>query len=167
MPNHCTNEVTITFKNLSQKEAFRKWVDNGDDNPLDFERILPYPKGKQVVEKWVVNEDMKDDPKLINRMKREKDPIEMNGEWNYEWCCENWGTKWNSYSWDFHSDIWNDEYEEDFIDLKFETAWGPPTGILKKIHEKFPDFSYIRWFYRDEADMFCGYLDVDVGISNA
>ena len=136
MPNHCTNEVTITFKNLSQKEAFRKWVDNGDDNPLDFERILPYPKGKQVVEKWVVNEDMKDDPKLINRMKREKETIG------------------------------NDEYEEDFIDLKFETAWGPPTGILKKIHEKFPDFSYIRWFYRDEADMFCGYLDVDVGINN-
>ena len=53
-----------------------------------------------------------------------------------------------------------------FIDLKFETAWGPPTGILKKIHEKFPDLRYIRWFYRDEADMFCGYLDVDVGINN-
>ena len=70
MPNHCTNEVTITFKDLEQKEAFRKWVDNGKDNPLDFERILPYPKGKQVVETWVVNEDMKDDPKLINRMKR-------------------------------------------------------------------------------------------------
>mgnify|MGYP003150057907 CR=1 FL=1 len=49
MPNHCTNEVTINFKDLEQKEAFRKWVDNGDDNPLDFERILPYPKGIETV----------------------------------------------------------------------------------------------------------------------
>ena len=151
MPNHCTNEVTITFKNLSQKEAFRKWVDNGDDNPLDFERILPYPKGIETV---------------TDILSGEKKKVVVGGEWNYEWCCENWGTKWNSYSWDQFESRWEDEYDEEYIDLRFETAWGPPTGILKKIHEKVPDFSYIRWFYRDVADMFCGYLDVDVGINN-
>ena len=25
---------------------------------------------------------------------------------------------------------------------------------------------YVRWFYRDEADMFCGYLDEDCGLRN-
>ena len=152
MPNHCTNEVTITFKDLEQKEAFRKWVDNGEDNPLDFERILPYPKGIETV---------------TDILSGKKKKVVVGGEWNYEWCCENWGTKWNSYSWDQFESRWEDEYDEEYIDLRFETAWGPPTGILEKIHEKFPDLPYIRWFYRDEADMFCGYLDVDVGISNA
>ena len=62
--------------------------------------------------------------------------------------------------------LFEDEGEE-FLRINFLTAWGPPTPILNKIGFKFGDkITYCRWFYRDEADMFCGYLDVDVGIND-
>ena len=55
------------------------------------------------------------------------------------------------------------------IGINFLTAWSPPINILQKILED-PKFSegleYVRWFYRDEADMFCGYLDDDCGLTD-
>ena len=60
-----------------------------------------------------------------------------------------------------------DDVDDKYVRFEFLTAWAPPQPILEKINEKFGDkISYCRWFYRDEADMFCGYLDVDVGINN-
>ena len=55
------------------------------------------------------------------------------------------------------------------IGINFLTAWSPPSNILQKILED-PKFSggleNVRWFYRDEADMFCGYLDDDCGLTD-
>lgn len=45
-----------------------------------------------------------------------------NGEWDYGWCVENWGTKW---------DISNNnnlvEHEPGYATVVFDTAWSPPT----------------------------------------
>ena len=38
----------------------------------------------------------------------------------YDWCCENWGTKWNS----MHGDAYS-----------FDTAWAPPVPIFNRIAE--------------------------------
>ena len=60
-----------------------------------------------------------------------------------------------------------DVEDDQIVTIEFLTAWGPPHPILEKINEKFGDkINYCRWFYRDEADMFCGYLDVDVGMND-
>jgi hypothetical protein len=60
------------------------------------------------------------------------------GEWNYDWCCKNWGTKWN---------ILMDEYDEAKIaDEKFvaafHSAWTPPVEWLKKVQKDYPKLQF-------------------------
>tara|TARA_E500000305_G_scaffold111360_1_gene123000 strand:+ start:304 stop:723 length:420 start_codon:yes stop_codon:yes gene_type:complete len=138
MPNRCTNEVYISFKDREATDEFLEFVKGkdteGEEMPFTFNAIIPTP----------------------------------NGKWDYDWCCKNWGTKWDAYN---HgggdSRVLIEDEGDEILRINFLTAWGPPTPILNKIGFKFGDkINYCRWFYRDEADMFCGYLDVDVGINN-
>lgn len=135
MPNHCTNEVYISFKDRAITEEFLEFVkgkdQEGEDIPFTFNAIVPLP----------------------------------NGEWDYDWCVNNWGTKWDAYK--FGDKVTIEDDDDSYVRMEFFTAWGPPQPILEKINEKFGDkIEYCRWFYRDEADMFCGYLDVDVGMNH-
>ena len=52
--------------------------------------------------------------------------------------------------------------EENYVCFSFLTAWSAPTPIAVKLKRMFKGISF-RWFYRDEGDMFCGYLDDDIG----
>lgn len=52
-----------------------------------------------------------------------------NGEWNYQWCVENWGTKW---------DVGSDSGEAEILDsnqahFNFDSAWSPPIEVYKKM----------------------------------
>jgi hypothetical protein len=56
------------------------------------------------------------------------------GEWDYEWCCENWGTKWEP---DFYMD-----YDDNDNEWNFNTAWGPPNKWLESVAAKYPSISF-------------------------
>jgi len=57
----------------------------------------------------------------------------------YRWSIDNWGTKWNSYSFE---KIGKNEY-------KFETAWSSVVEMVKKMYEKYP-FLEIEYTWADE-----------------
>ena len=63
----------------------------------------------------------------------------------YSWCVENWGTKWNAYG-----DIEVDRKDEDFVEIRFETAWSPPVPVYATLAEKFPDLN-IAAYWSDEG----------------
>ena len=43
------------------------------------------------------------------------------GTWDYDWCVNNWGTKWDI------NDVYIDNADEpDSIEFAFSTAWAPP-----------------------------------------
>ncbi len=48
----------------------------------------------------------------------------------YEWCVQNWGTKWNAY---------NCNAAPDANTMSFLTAWSAPHPILQKLSEMYPD----------------------------
>ena len=164
MPNWVTNEVTFTFDMSHQKDKFMKLV-TSDDNPFDFNKIIPMPEvfNRLCTNGTVTNETCWcDDSKPngvgeqltdldLKRLKKEHGTIG-----SYDWCCENWGTKWNSVH---HVETEDDEL---YVWFGFNTAWSPPTGIAHFIKYKFTGINF-RWFYRDQSDMFCGYLDDDIG----
>ena len=138
MPNWVTNEVTFCFDMSHDKDRFMKLV-TSDDNLFDFKNIIPMP-----------DNIFKGDLGLAER--------EKYGSLNWlDWSRENWGTKWNS------SDAEVTEEEENYVGFIFNTAWSAPTPIAKKLKSMMVDPSTFRWFYRDEADDFCGYLDDDIG----
>ena len=63
----------------------------------------------------------------------------------YDWCVENWGTKWNvEDDIDVNYDKNIDEY-----DISFQTAWSVPTGIVERYSELCDDDEFY-WEYEDE-----------------
>jgi hypothetical protein len=51
------------------------------------------------------------------------------GEWDYGWCCENWGTKWEARI------IGWERIDETTMFVSFETAWGPPIALYEYLEE--------------------------------
>lgn len=51
-----------------------------------------------------------------------------NKEWDYGWCVENWGTKWDATCVDVFSD-------DGGANLIFDTAWGPPIAFYEAMEE--------------------------------
>ncbi|MBM3913551.1 MAG: hypothetical protein FJ351_03785 [Sphingomonadales bacterium] len=58
----------------------------------------------------------------------------------YDWCCANWGTKWNAS--DTH---WNDN------SVSFLTAWAPPDPVIQKMADETGHAIQNMWF--DEGDV--------------
>jgi len=83
------------------------------------------------------------------------------GDWDYNWCRENWGTKWEL----------EDELREDFNMFKlteedaiciFETAWGPPDAWLATVATKYPDLHFTLR-YAEEGMQFSGLIECEEG----
>lgn len=55
-----------------------------------------------------------------------------NGEWDYDWCVNNWGTKWEG-------NINYLDIAEDSITIHLETAWEPPVQWLYSASVKYPE----------------------------
>jgi hypothetical protein len=140
MPNHCYNKVTISVgdadgQNLKVLVDSLKSEENQTD--FDFNAILPMPPELENVD-WSEAEEMND----IIRARYKKEHGSDN--W-YDWRVNNWGTKWNSYSCELV------EQEDDYVVYTFDTAWGPPTGVIEALREQCPDFSISAFF--DEPGM--------------
>ena len=71
-----------------------------------------------------------------------------NGEWEYGWCAENWGTKW-----DIENSDALDNLSEGMLDVWFDSAWAPPVGFYT--HLETLGFTVEAYYY--ESGMgFCG-----------
>jgi len=53
-----------------------------------------------------------------------------NGKWNYDWCVENWDTKWDIGD----ADIF--DRDTNFIEFSFSSAWSPPINIFFKMKDQ-------------------------------
>lgn len=71
----------------------------------------------------------------------------------YEWCCENWGTKWNACEVEFGEDY-----------LEFETAWSAPFPIIKMLSAKFPELTFRHEWADEDIGRNCGMNEVKNGI---
>ena len=50
---------------------------------------------------------------------------ETNYEWDYDWCVDNWGTKWDV------CDVMSCYLIEGELTIVFDTAWSPPVAALQ------------------------------------
>ena len=55
-------------------------------------------------------------------------PEDQEDNW-YEWCSDNWGTKWDAK----HGFVGLESTKE--LELGFDTAWSPPIAFYKKLEE--------------------------------
>jgi hypothetical protein len=71
----------------------------------------------------------------------------------YDWCINNWGTKWDTCDGD-----WNYEDAGDgqaILSGNFQTAWGPPVGVYTHCQEAHPDL-HIEAMYYEGGCAFAG-----------
>lgn len=83
-----------------------------------------------------------------------------NGEWDYGWCVENWGTKWEANILD-PSYVEIEDYDgQKGVPVAFDTAWGPPTGF----YDKMTDLGFeVDATYYEEGMQFAGRYTSDNG----
>jgi Api92-like protein with ferredoxin domain len=126
MPNHCTNVLSLSGSQTEIDECFDSV--KGDDRAFDFNKVLPYPEEyaalDRAAEQW-----KKDNPGEWKG--RPKDGFNSGG---YEWCCENWSTKWNAYE--------ECRDPKDGTKIIFRTAWNPPTKVLIELSKRFPSLHF-------------------------
>lgn len=67
----------------------------------------------------------------------------------YEWCINNWGTKWNAYGYDKNADYSKNE------NLYFQTAWSAPHPILLKLSEIYPEITFEHEWADEDIGVNC------------
>ncbi len=108
MPNWCNNNLTIK----GPEKLLLKLSKAAEDGKL-FEYMAPMPKALRDTE---AGPDAKTKAEKQKRAKL----VEKYGAENwYDWCINNWGTKWDI------AETYQNEIEGDTLHLAFDTAWGP------------------------------------------
>jgi len=146
MPNWCDNDLTITGPKATLT-AIAKLIGLTDETPVfDFNRVIEYPQEYAEADK-------------------KASASRTNGDWSvpdgynhggYNWCVQKWGTKWNV------GDDVHIKSLEPSIRLNFNTAWGPPEGVIKTLARQFPTVKIsLRYFECGAA--FQGRLVIEKG----
>ena len=173
MPNWCSSTLTITgsksklkeFREFSKTDANRHSLK--EDNDLDTERFMPYPKK-------YLDKDLKPTTTRIKNVFGQFQMVEDKDGYNnggYEWCCRNWGTKWGI----CHAELRVKETEnrKKFDDNEenkgkpqlvytFDTAWSPGEPIVYKMSKMFPTLHF-KWFCEEESRAFVCETEIENG----
>lgn len=127
MPNHTIN--TVQMKGIRRKKLYS--FINGK-KCFDFNKLVPEPMSIQCCpEQYIDNGNChlahNDERSWFN--------------W-YDWHCDYWGTKWNSYN--YSDNLANDD------EISFWTAWSEPEPIWEALSRRYPkETIYIRASYED------------------
>ena len=189
MPNHCSNQVTLRSSSVDILNIM-EFLAN-EDTLLDFNQLVPMPEELNDVQyldsggttyyysatKWHSSADCNldkkpfDFPRLewvqkhgldsftIKRLERQYGTA----KW-YDWCVQNWGTKWNAYEVDYKLTAVDELRNE--ITYTFFTAWMEPRPIMRAlmVYLSQPGFDKdleMRWRFVDEDDNFNGEVTRD------
>ena len=145
MPNHCETDFNI----YGRRDQVMAVIDAHftADGTLDCDKVIPYPEQykelDRIAEEWKKTYCDATGWKLKpeyegQKLERPRDGFNSGG---YEWCCDNWGTKWGTYS---GNGVILIEHENDTLEaqLSFESAWGPPQPVFDKLAEMYPGLTF-------------------------
>ncbi len=159
MPNHCENDLVVRGDSAMLREfmEFAKGpVGTAIHAPgvdlLSAHRFIPYPeeyntmvvgckKCGTISDKPVTEDPFQTCPQC--------DGFMMNGynRGGYEWCIENWGTKWGLYE----VDLLEEDLENGHLNYYFETAWSPPEPVILAMSKRFPGLEFQHEYFESGA----------------
>lgn len=156
MPNHCSNYLLVatTDEHLVQLQAFHKLVSSPvlktqyDPETEQETKVLvqgyflcdnvfPCPSALSETPKvWHGDPDKQKSQQEIEQANEAK---YGHANW-YDWCCENWGTKWGDYDTDYIEELETPNLRA----YRFTTAWSPMTNALNKFAQIFPNLVFVN-----------------------
>jgi hypothetical protein len=164
MPNHVTNIISFIGNDkdvdelLETIKGYQKTYDGIlEEMPMDFNKIIPMPPELNITSGSLGSRGMQfvegDNNALDGLREEDRREAEALGvqyvenkkkhgytTW-YNWAWDNWGTKWNAYS-----------FEEQEGQMQFDTAWAHPLPVIEKLSTMFPN-----------VEIECKYADEDLG----
>lgn len=158
MPNNVNNTLIIRgpVKDLIRFRHYAK----GNYPYTDTKKIL-HKDGTQKITTVYTSEKLCFN-KFIPMPLTNGKPIEYSGKLlgtkdGYNWCCENWGTKWGAYEVDVNC-------SKDELIYDFQTAWSPPSDILLIVmSKKFPGLTLELEYEDTEGGAFEGTMKLNDG----
>lgn len=146
MPNWCSCDLYVNG-DADKVAEFIEFAKSKTEEGmiLDMDRFIPYPDNFKEMDR-ISEEWDKAHGGLTGKdndwSKRPTDGFNAGG---YDWCVDNWGTKWNFGEVELVND---DEYNgKRSLKYTFETAWSPPTPVILAMGEKFPELEFdLRYF---------------------
>lgn len=120
MPNHVCHKMVIEGTDEQILELWGKLNPKPEESGRMaynlFDALLPMPKEYEGTVSGYNGKEKYTYPELVAKYGA--------NDW-YEWCCDNWGTKWGSYETDIYR-VGN------VLILKFSTAWSCPHEFYSK-----------------------------------
>jgi hypothetical protein len=150
MPNYCFNEITIKGPKAKVMElvGFMRGHGNSEDGELhefDFNKAVPYPEEFRRLDEY--------ERRLGQRKAKDSKCMPVKDGYNhggYEWCCDNWGTKWNSMGSAGASSVEHHKSGISVAYYSFDTAWSPCVPVIRALAERFPELHF-SIHYKEEG----------------
>jgi len=141
MPNHVDQDLVVTGDITTLKE-FMAFAQEGEAL-LSADKFIPYPQ------------EFKDKDAEGERLRAE---CQKTGDWSkytgfrdgfnsggYQWCVQNWGTKWGIYDTVIKSQKLTGKKGR--VKYNCNSAWSPATKIVLAMSQKFPALHFEMKYY--------------------
>lgn len=149
MPNWCSNSVTFTHPDRTKLQQLVDAYNVGET----MDKLFPCPTD---LRDTVAGSMGHGTPEQAALEKKQAENIDNYGakDW-YDWCVDNWGTKWDFGREDGRppAEIKTDAAGEEYVELGFDTAWAPPLGFYA--HLTAQGFR-VKAYYFEGGMGFCG-----------
>lgn len=160
MPNWTQNRVVITGEEADVNALVT--AVKSEESPFDFDRIIPLPKeleipagsdmsiGLEFLQKHPDGKPRQgEEPPTEKQLDLGRKALENirkygSASW-YDWCINNWGTKWNAAMVNVLRESPNR------VVFTFDTAWAAPLPIAEALVSQFGKV-WIEWRYLNEED---------------
>jgi len=161
MPNWCSNTLKVHTTDEGSKKAMVKFQKKIGDGKELLSKFIPLPQELKDVHSGGCTIDGKSHTRWLQiDGKNVAIPQKvLDGWWKkygahcwYDWCCNEWGTKWDT-------DGYCNVDDEEYIELDFDTAWCPPMEWFNKVVKKYPTLHFTLK-YEEEG---CGFLGLAKG----
>jgi len=140
MPNNVYSSMTITGAAADIKAFAEKHFDGSQFDLSSFVSMPEELEGTTAPSKHP-------NPRLVEKYGFDN--------W-YDWCIQNWGTKWNTY--DGNADVM-----DEVIDCDFQTAWNLPVPIFEVMGKMYPTLTF-NLTCVEEGGFFSGTLSIINGV---
>lgn len=155
MPNWTYNTLQVSGNKEILADFISKTIKPANEEDYDsrgkftFTELHPIPIDLQSNYSPMPKLEGETQEEYDNRMKRN---LKLYGatDW-YDWSVQNWGTKWNA----CYTEL--EQIEEDYMYIKFQTAWSPPLDWFYKVIPMYPDLEF-DLIFDIEGDSHCGIL---------
>ena len=147
MPNHCSQDLFVYGKEIFVID-FMEFSQEGLE-VLSANKYIPYPENFKKMDEMAAL--AREQGNYI------KDGFNSGG---YQWCIDNWGTKWGIYRSNLVS--YKLAGSRSRATYYFESAWSPPIPVIHKMSDKYPAVRFLLKYYERGAQ-FKGIFEIKGG----